>query len=291
MDKAIIKLGYECNNNCLFCHAKRFPDSKIPIEGVFKKIETAKSIGATEVILSGGEPTIRRDIFRILRYIKKQGLLAGMVSNGRMFSSKDFLEKCCDIGLSEAFVSLHSHKKDVHDRLSQAQAFEQTVQGIRNLRSADIEVILSVVVNKMNCEELNEIVGLADEIGAGRIKFASLVMNGAAVENKDLLVEKISRCAEASVRACSEAEKRGIKAGVEGFALCLISGRSELCDDLFSNNIRSMSEPFESEFYSTDYGPRTKPEKCKKCRRAEECFGIDEEYLKLFGDCEIRPFS
>ncbi len=291
MGKAIIKLSYECNNNCLFCHAKRFSDSRLSSEGAFKKIEAAKKTGAKEIILSGGEPTIRKDIFRILRHIRNHGFSAGMVSNARMFSSKDFLVKCCDIGLAEVFVSLHSHKKEVHDRLSQAQAFEQTIQGIRNLRSAGVDVILSVVVNKMNFEELNEIVGLADDMGVDRIKFASLVINGAALSNKNLLVEKISRCAEASVRACEEAEKRGIKAGVEGFSLCLISGRSDLCDDLFSNNIRFMSEPFESEFYSTDYGPRIKPDRCKECRRAEECFGIDEEYLKLFGDSELLPFS
>ena len=106
--KVILKLGYNCNNNCIICHAsgnRNIPD--LDTNSAKKKIRMVKESGASMVIFSGGEPTIRSDIIELAKYANYLGLNLGLATNGRMLSYPDFCENMKMTGLRYAYISLY----------------------------------------------------------------------------------------------------------------------------------------------------------------------------------------
>ena len=67
-----IKTGFLCNNNCLFC-VQGYNKSKgnRSTEDILKDLEEAKKTGCEGVVFTGGEVSIRDDLFELLSYAKK----------------------------------------------------------------------------------------------------------------------------------------------------------------------------------------------------------------------------
>ena len=81
-EKALLKLGYECNNNCLICHASGNEIyQSLSTQEAINKIALCKSQGIDFILLSGGEPTIRKDLPVIAEFIKKKGMFFGLITN------------------------------------------------------------------------------------------------------------------------------------------------------------------------------------------------------------------
>ena len=96
MKRADIKIGFGCNNHCLFCVQgdKRdfcFHKEKEEVE---KSMDEAKADGHNEVVFTGGEPTLHPDFLDLVRYAKKVGFKEIQIqTNGRLFAYKDFCLK------------------------------------------------------------------------------------------------------------------------------------------------------------------------------------------------------
>ena len=89
-----LKVGYTCNNNCRFCvvaDKRKFGD--LTTKELKKQMEEGRKT-CEDIVFTGGEPTIRKDIFELVRYAKKLKFDTIQIqTNGRMFASKKFCEK------------------------------------------------------------------------------------------------------------------------------------------------------------------------------------------------------
>jgi len=145
-----IKLGYACNNRCLFCTAewkKRHGDRDTrtildEVERIFREDQVGT------MVYSGGEPTVRPDLPGILRHAKGLGIgEQNIQTNARQLSDRGYLKHLRDAGLTSCFVSIHGPDQGIHDWLTLTSgAFEQTCAGLANLESFGMRFVTNTVI-------------------------------------------------------------------------------------------------------------------------------------------------
>src|SRR4030065_1772544 len=99
-----IKVGFQCNNHCLFCvqGRKREAVAFKKIGDIENFVREAAISGKKEVVLTGGEPTLHPDFLRIVRFSKENNFKNIQVqTNGRMFAYRDFCRQTIQAGATE----------------------------------------------------------------------------------------------------------------------------------------------------------------------------------------------
>lgn len=287
--RAIIKTGYTCNNGCIFCHGKskaRYPD--LTFDEIKRKVLTAGALGVDMVILSGGEPTIRDDVLDIAKFINDNKMELGVITNGRMLSYKSFFEKLRMSNLRYVYVSLHGDE-GVHNFLTNAKSFKQTLKGIENVSKSDSELIVNCVVIKQNLKLLCEFIDCVKVFRVDKVKFS--FPEPLYYDQFRSIIPDIKNAAHFVKGAIYYGIENGLKMGIDGFPLCLISGYEHLLDNLKTNGIKYISESFEREFFPSDFGNTVKLTECRKCSKMDDCPGIYTKYLEFIQKIEMVPFN
>lgn len=281
--KALIKVGYLCNNNCVFCWTDRFKEkvkTNLTTKEILRKIDLAQNININTLILSGGEPTIRKDIFKICRYIKEKGFSLGLGSNGRIFSYKGIFDMLTKENLEFLHISFLSNEKEIHNKITRTKSFDQTTQGIKKAIDYNLNPIINLVVQKKNMNYLNETVDFLIKLGVNIIRISLVEPAGKAKKNSYILPE-IQTASLRIAEAMEYGQSRGIYVGFDGLPLCLIKDKGNFTD-LRRMGILYLSEAFESKFHPVDHKNRTKLPMCKSCK-ISECPGIYKGYIDLLG--------
>jgi len=101
-----------------------------------------------EINFTGGELTIRKDIFDIISYDKGKVKNVRITTNGRLLSYKWFTKKIVDAGLTGAIFSLHGIDAKTHDYLTSANgSFEQIIKGLENLSELVNDISICCIHN------------------------------------------------------------------------------------------------------------------------------------------------
>lgn len=296
--KVLIKVGYACNNNCVFCHSYDLRSNEdLTIRNVFEKIKKAKALNAEMAVFSGGEPTIRKDFVTLIQIVKSCGLRIGIVTNGRRFACETFLKTVLRFPVSYVYVSLHGATENTHNAQVRSNAFQQTLQGIQNISKENVFLTVNVVVNKSNIGELSSIADLLRSLNL-RLKFSLLEPKGAALNHfQELALHPCLAAQEVSKVIHGIIHDGGkLRIGCDGFTPCLIKNYEAVNMDLFTDNFLYMTELYEKEFFKVDYGDRGYSDDCSECSFRARCPGIYKEYLNLYKDVftpvlETKPNS
>jgi len=183
-----IKLSDLCNNNCLVCYLldkKASKNKSLP--------EINKELGQIrkqypELIISGGEPTIRKDIIKIIEHANELKFhYITLRTNGRMLSYADYCKKIVGSGIDCFEIYLYGHSSQLHDSITGALgSFNQTVQGIRNLKELNQYVTVNVIITKQNYEQLPKITEFLINLNVDLILLQYI--NPEGIANKNNLV-------------------------------------------------------------------------------------------------------
>lgn len=161
-----------CNLSCAHCRASAASgqyDGELDTRGCYGVIDQILEAGKPVLILTGGEPLIRDDIFSIAEYAVHKGLRVVMGSNGTLITP-GIAAKLKAVPLSRVSVSLDFPTAELQDRFrGQQGAYKAALTGIDNLRNADIEVQVNCTLTKMNIGYLDDLINLA--ISAGAVAF------------------------------------------------------------------------------------------------------------------------
>ncbi|MHA2033821.1 MAG: PqqD family peptide modification chaperone, partial [Candidatus Thorarchaeota archaeon] len=165
-----IALTYRCNNRCRFCYAYSpyRKSGEMTTEEVKRVIDViADDAHVPSLSFTGGEPTLRDDLFELIEYGRKKGLRMNLITNGRRCADKRFVDRLVDAGLNSAQVSIEGPDAETHDYIVGVPgAFEQTVKGIKNLRETDIYTHCNTTICKPNVDKLEQLVDFhKDELG------------------------------------------------------------------------------------------------------------------------------
>ena len=177
-----------CNLACSHCRASSkhgpYPD-ELSTSECFKLIDEIVSFAKPIIILTGGEPLLRKDIFEIIRYGKKKGLTMVMAPNGTLLNNEN-IKKIIDSGIKRISVSLDGPDADSHDDLRQVTgAFKQAYEGIQRAKLAGLEFQINSTISKRNIQLLPKIISLAKDLGAAAHHIFLLVPTGRAKEMVD----------------------------------------------------------------------------------------------------------
>ena len=154
-----------CNLACKHCYATSadidFP-GELSTAQVFDVMDDLKAFGVSVLILSGGEPLLRPDIFEISRRAKEMGFYVGLSSNGTLIDERN-IGDIAAIGYDYVGVSLDG-MRETHDCFRRKQgAFDESMRGIGLCRDAGIKVGLRFTLTQDNAAELPELLQLMQD--------------------------------------------------------------------------------------------------------------------------------
>lgn len=182
----------KCNLKCAHCYinaSSKAPSSMLSTEEAKKLIDQIAEISRPLLILSGGEPLLREDIFEIIRYGKEKGFKIGLGSNGILIDDGT-ARKLKEAGVDTVSISLDSSSPEKHDEFRGVKgSWEKAVNAIKALRKNSILTQVNTTVTRQNYDEIGEILALSEELGAENFHLFFLVPTGRGVKIEDITPE------------------------------------------------------------------------------------------------------
>ncbi|MFP4036605.1 MAG: heme b synthase [Desulfobacteraceae bacterium] len=187
-----------CNLSCVHCRAaaERGPyNGELDTRTCMRILDEIAEISKPIIILTGGEPLLREDVFELARYGTGLGLRMVMATNGTLFTP-ELIGKLQVNGIQRVSISLDGATAESHDRFRQViGAFDRAVAGIEALREAGVEFQVNTTVTRHNLEEVPKLLDLAVSLGAAAHHLFLLVPTGRARElvNQEIEAQEYER--------------------------------------------------------------------------------------------------
>ena len=163
-----IEIASECNERCIHCYIPHEEKNKVISKDLlFKILEQGRKLNIINVILSGGEPLLHKDIISFLRKCKELDLSVNVLTNLTLLTN-DILEEMKHNPLLSIQTSLYSINPAIHDQITLREgSCEKTKNGILKLISEGIPVQISCPIMKQNSDSFYEVIqwGLDHNIG------------------------------------------------------------------------------------------------------------------------------
>jgi AdoMet-dependent heme synthase len=158
-----------CNLKCAHCRASavegRSPD-ELSTNDCYHVIDGILEVGKPVLILTGGEPLIRPDVFEIAQYGVSKGLKVVMGSNGTLITD-EIAQKLRSIPISRIAISLDFPVYQLQDKFrGRPGAFEAAMLGISAIRKAGLELQINCTLTRQNISYLDQLLELTMELGA-----------------------------------------------------------------------------------------------------------------------------
>ena len=211
----IWNLVRRCNLACKHCYATSadidFP-GELDTEQVFEVMDDLKAFGVSVLILSGGEPLLRPDIFTISRRAKAMGFYVGLSSNGTLIDERS-IEQIEAIDYDYVGVSLDGMRA-THDVFRRKRgAFDASLRGIRLCREAGIKVGLRFTLTQDNATELPDLLQLMQDEEIDKFYLSHLNYAGRGNRNRasDLHHRMTRRAMDLLFETCWRDVQQGIR--------------------------------------------------------------------------------
>jgi radical SAM protein with 4Fe4S-binding SPASM domain len=159
-----------CNLRCVHCRSSselevsKHPDSDF--HTATKIIDSICDFAKPVVVLTGGEPLLRDDVFEIATYGTKKGLRMCLATNGTLLT-KAHCQKIIKAGIKMVALSLDGASASTHDTFRhQAGAFESTINATKLLKEHRIDFLINSSFTKHNQQDIVPCFRLAKKLGA-----------------------------------------------------------------------------------------------------------------------------
>jgi len=181
-----------CGLSCRHCRAAAnkgpYP-GELSTEKCFQVIDEIAATGSPIVILTGGDPMLRENIYEIARYGTDKGLKMVMSPCGTLLNEEN-AKRLRDAGIERISISIDGATAETHDDFRRvAGAFDEAIKGIENAKKAGLEFQINTTVTKVNLAELPDILQLAIDLGAAAFHPFLLVPTG---RGKELAAQELS---------------------------------------------------------------------------------------------------
>lgn len=278
-----------CNNNCKFCIVDSPTQTKeqVSAKRVFAFLEDNTGKNYTAVNLHGGESTTRKDFIDILKKIKRSGYPKTILqTNARKLNDINFAKETIDNNVQLFVVSVHGARSQFHDLITQCEgSLEETIQGIKNVKSLGASVRTNTVVSKMNYKNLVNIVDLVNSLKVDHINISALHTGGAAFRNFEEVTPTYLEIEPYLKGAIDRAVRYGTRLTLEGFPLCRIEGYEQYMIPWDTQKFKMLYRKMVIKDYENymDALMRVQGLPCFKCKQNKVCGGVYKEYIEFRG--------
>ena len=176
-----------CNLTCKHCYAisadKDFPN-ELNTQQVYEVMDDLKQFRVPVLILSGGEPLMRPDIFEIAHRAKAMGFYTALSTNGTLIDESN-IDKIADVGFDYLGISIDGIEA-THDKFRRKEgSFKASMHGLRLCRDKEIKVGLRFTMTQDNAAELPQLLDLMDQERIDKFYFSHLNYAGRGNKNRE----------------------------------------------------------------------------------------------------------
>jgi len=166
-----LDLTRQCNLKCIHCYLGKDCSrakndfNEVGTEKWIEIIDEITDAGCLHLLITGGEPLLKKDFLRIYRHAKMNGLLVTVFSNGTCINDK-ILDAFTDLPPHAIEVSLYGATADTFDRITGVEgSYHKCMKGIKRLLDHGINLKLKTILMSLNSHEFSDIESFADELG------------------------------------------------------------------------------------------------------------------------------
>ena len=300
----VAELTHRCPLHCVYCSNPlelQSRSTELSTEVWSRVFKEAAAAGVLQADLTGGEPLARPDIVDLVRHTRAVGLYVSLITSGLPLDQAK-LDALVQAGLDHFQLSFQGAREETSNDISGTKSHQHKLRVLEWLKRYRIGLTLNFVIHRRNIDELEEMLTIVEESGAGCVEFASVQYYGWAFANRENLLptrKQLDYCVERLDRAEKELQGK-IRVvfvvpdyyakfpkpcvGGWGRKLMLITPNGDAlpCHAApvipglkFENvNNRSLREIWErSEAFQKFRGEDWMQEPCKSCDRREQDFG------------------
>ena len=164
------ELTARCNFHCKMCYVhlteeeQRRRGRELTADEWLAIAEKAKEAGTVFLLLTGGEPTLRRDFPDLYRALKKMGFMISVNSNGYLLQD-DILELFAEEVPTRVNISLYGIGNETYRRMCGVPAYDRIVKNIENLRKAGVNVKINLSLTPDNLDDMEGVLQQAKAMG------------------------------------------------------------------------------------------------------------------------------
>lgn len=174
-----LALTYRCNNDCSHCYNARERDfGEMDTEHWMLAIDKVIELGIPHVVFTGGEPTLREDLPDLIRYAAENGLVTGLNTNARRLRDINYAKALAIAGLDHIQITVESNDPEVHNKMVNAKAFEQTIAGLKNALNTKLFVMTNTTMLQDNLSTIPDTLDFLAKIGVPTVGLNALIYSG-----------------------------------------------------------------------------------------------------------------
>ena len=158
-------LTWRCNERCVHCYLDHDDKGEVTTAEVKEILDQLASAGTFFLILSGGEPTMRKDFFEIVEYARRLMFAVKVKTNGILLGERE-AARLRELAIDSVQLSVYSHRSEVHDGITKVPgSLRRTINAVRFLREQRLKVIIAGVMMRQNLGDYKEMQRMAQELG------------------------------------------------------------------------------------------------------------------------------
>jgi len=288
-----IIMGYECNVQCDYCTiTKEMRPRNLTTEQISAALAEAAEAGETEAAFGGGEPTIRKDLVKLVSLASKLGFKKIKVSsNGLMYAYPELVDKLLAAGANQFNVPLMGYTAQAYRNImGEARYLDLVRRGVANLVARDALIVGDLIMKNDTYRHLEGTVEYWTELGVEQLFLWLVSLTDRNKDNKESLVP-VSRMRPWMCKAFDLARRRGIGVHSRHIPPCMLPDYHDHVWDVKMERILVVTP--DSKFWLSEsrISANKFVSKCNACAIRDCCMGIREDYLKAVGDEEVAPLS
>ena len=186
----LAELTYACPLQCPYCSNpvdySKYPD-EISTEDWKRVLSQARKMGAVQLGFSGGEPLVRKDLPELVKHARELGYYSNLITSGYGLTEEKIIELKV-AGLDHIQISIQASTQELNDHIAGTKSYVQKQEVARLVKKHEYPMVLCVVIHRENIHQMQEILEMAENLGADYVELANTQYYGWAHLNRDLLL-------------------------------------------------------------------------------------------------------
>ncbi|GEM_PF-2346128 len=184
---------YKCHRHCRHCISDANSETKNGLHELstkewFRIIDTLKSKGVVQLVITGGEPFFRKDLVQILDYADRCRFRMFVLTEAGLLNEGLVRSVVALKHLDQLQISMDGHTAELHDFIRGEGAFATLMSKLQILKDAGVKFTTATLMHRENYLYLPEIAKLAKETGAGKLWITPLTPFGRGRDINDLVL-------------------------------------------------------------------------------------------------------
>jgi len=197
----VAEITYKCPLHCVFCYNPvdytRY-GKELSTDEWLRVLRESRELGVTQLGFSGGEPLVRDDLEILIAEARKLGYYSNLITSGVGLNEKR-IAAFKEGGLDHIQLSFQDSTRELNDFLSSTRTFELKSKTAKLIKQYEYPMVLNVVLHRLNIDHVQQILEMAEAMGAEYVELANTQYYGWALLNRDHLLpskEQLQRAEE-----------------------------------------------------------------------------------------------